>query len=95
MTYFAKITTFDNAMKRADGIANKRARAIETRFAAMNKNVSGSLGAAGRGFVALAGVGLGVRGLQELIDAATRSALGEAQSALWREIEALALPVGR
>jgi hypothetical protein len=29
------------------------------------------------------------------VGAATRSALGEAQSALWREVEALALPVGR
>ena len=65
----AKITTFDNAMKRADGIANKRARAIENRFAAMNKNVSSSF----RSGLALAGIGLGARGFQELVDAATRA----------------------
>ena len=37
----ARTKAFENALNKANGVANRRARSIETRFAKMNKAVSG------------------------------------------------------
>src|SRR5690606_38370381 len=57
---------------KAMGQTNKQAKRIENRFQKMNKNISGSFTAVGRGMaVAFAAAG-GARGAQSLIDSATR-----------------------
>ncbi|UXN70592.1 tape measure protein [Devosia neptuniae] len=64
----ARVAGFDREMKRAVGISNKNARSIETRFQAMNRNVSRSFsdfgGAIGKAFAGAAAL----RGAQQLID---------------------------
>ncbi|RLP21986.1 tail tape measure protein [Mesorhizobium sp. YM1C-6-2] len=47
----AKIDKFDKALARANGTANKRAKAIETRFSQMNSKVTGYLSTFGKGLV--------------------------------------------
>lgn len=68
----ARTAAFEKAMNRANGVANKRARAIESRFAMLNKRVGVGLGNAVRGWVAGLAAVLGARGLKSLSDAATR-----------------------
>lgn len=64
----ARVAGFDREMKRAVGISNKNARSIETRFQAMNRNVSRSFsdfgGMIGKAFAGAAAL----RGAQQLID---------------------------
>ncbi len=64
----ARIAGYEREMKRAVGISNKNARSIETRFQAMNRNVSRSFsdfgGAIGKAFAGAAAL----RGAQQLID---------------------------
>jgi tape measure domain-containing protein len=68
----ARTKSLETALNRANGIADKRARAIETRFARMSKSIEGSfskLGAgAGRAFALIGGVA----GLKSLTDSATK-----------------------
>ncbi len=63
---------FEKQLARANQTADKRARAIEARFAKMNKTISAGAtrlgGALGAAFLS----GSAVRGAQQLIDAATR-----------------------
>jgi tape measure domain-containing protein len=67
----ADIKKYENSLSRAQGITNQRARAIETRFAKMNKSISsGAAGAAvglGKAFAVIGGV----QGFKSLSDAAT------------------------
>ncbi|MGM4909119.1 tape measure protein [Rhizobium sp. 768_B6_N1_8] len=68
----ARTKAFENALNKANGVANSRARAIETRFAKMNKALSSSFsqfaGAAARAFAIVGGAA----GARNLIDTATR-----------------------
>lgn len=68
----AQTKKFENALNKANGVANKRARAIESRFERMNKRVSGgftSLSAKIAGAFAAAQT---LRGAKDLVDSATR-----------------------
>lgn len=64
----AQTKKFENALNKANGVANKRARAIESRFALMNKNATAGLARLGGAFAGAAAL----RGAQELIDASIR-----------------------
>ncbi|TWF53301.1 tape measure protein [Neorhizobium alkalisoli] len=67
----ADIRKYENALTRAQGVTNQRARAIETRFARMNKTINSGASAAAIGVgKAFALVG-GVQGFKSLSDAAT------------------------
>tara|TARA_R110002020_G_scaffold53905_8_gene150491 strand:+ start:20279 stop:22453 length:2175 start_codon:yes stop_codon:yes gene_type:complete len=68
----ADIKKYENALNRAQGVTNKRARAIESRFAKMNKTIaSGYNGLAVSAVKAFAVIG-GVNGFKNLSDSATR-----------------------
>lgn len=68
----ADIKKYENALNRASGITNQRARQIETRFAKMSKNInSGAANAAVAAGKAFALIG-GAQGFKTLSDAATR-----------------------
>lgn len=60
----ADVKGYQNALNRAQGITNRQARAIETRFAKMNSNINASF----RGMLAgsIAGVG-GISGTREIV----------------------------
>jgi len=68
----ADIKKYENALNKAQGQTNRRARAIETRFARMNKSISSGFGgiatAATRAFAVMGGVA----GAKALLDASTR-----------------------
>lgn len=64
----ARYASMERELRKASGVANKQARAIETRFQKMNTSVGTSLGRLGG---LLAG-GLSLRAAQQLIDASTR-----------------------
>lgn len=68
----ADIKKYENALNKAQGQTNRRARAIETRFAKMNRTIASgytALGAAAVKAFALIG---GANGAKNLIDSATR-----------------------
>lgn len=68
----ARTKAFENALNRANGVANSRARAIETRFARLNKTMTAGFNAAGNAAAkAFALIG-GTAGAKSLSDAATR-----------------------
>lgn len=64
----ARYTSLERQLARASGVANKRAREIETRFQRMNTSLAGSFGRLGG---LLAGA-VSIRAAQQLIDASTR-----------------------
>lgn len=64
----ARTRGFENALNKANGVANKRATAIEKRFKRVNSNVSRDLTRLGAVFVSAAAL----KGAQNLIDASTR-----------------------
>lgn len=68
----ADIKRYENALNKAMGVTNRRAKQIESRFAQMNKNINASFAGLGRGVVAAFAGGASIRGAQELIDASTR-----------------------
>lgn len=68
----ASQTKFERQLAAANRAANKQARAIEGRFAAMNKHIGASIGGAARGWAAGLAASLTVRGLVSLSDAATK-----------------------
>ncbi|WP_183097247.1 tape measure protein [Mesorhizobium sp. YM1C-6-2] len=68
----AKIDKFDKALARANGTANKRAKAIESRFVRMNKLASTSFAALGTKIAGAFAVAGGIRGAQQLLDTSTR-----------------------
>jgi tape measure domain-containing protein len=68
----ADIKKYENSLNRAMGVTNKNARAIETRFAAMNKKISSGAASAAAGAArAFALIG-GAAGFKSLSDSATR-----------------------
>ncbi len=68
----ARTVAFQKALDRANGVANRRAKAIESRFAAMNKRVSATFAGLGRGAIGVFAGAASLRGAQQLIDASTR-----------------------
>ncbi|MDR6757842.1 tape measure domain-containing protein [Mycoplana sp. BE70] len=64
----ARTKAFENALNKANGVANKRATAIERRFQAMNRNLSSGFNAAARAFAIIGGAA----GAKNLVDTATR-----------------------
>lgn len=68
----ADVRKYENALSRAQGVTNKRARAIENSFSRMNKNIAAgttaSAVALGKAFAVIGGA----QGLQTLSDSATR-----------------------
>ena len=64
--------TFEKQLARANGVANRRARQIESRFERMNKRLGASLGGIGKRFVAGLAAGITMREIVRLTDAATR-----------------------
>lgn len=72
VTLEARTKAFENALNRANGVANSRARAIETRFARLNKTMTAGFNAAGNAAAkAFALIG-GTAGAKSLSDTATR-----------------------
>ena len=69
----ARTKAFENALNRANGTANKRARQIEKRFADMNKNISATFSNSLKNATALAGVGLSAREVIQYADAWTQA----------------------
>jgi tape measure domain-containing protein len=68
----ADIKKYENALNRASGVANRQARAIETRFSKMNKTIQAGAASTAGGLVkAFALVG-GAQGFKNLSDSATR-----------------------
>jgi tape measure domain-containing protein len=68
----ARIAGYEREMKRAVGISNRSAKGIETRFAAMNRNVSTNFSGLGRTIAGAFAGAAALRGAQTLIDASTR-----------------------
>ncbi len=68
----ADIKRYENALNRAMGQTNKRARSIERRFTAMNKNITSGFVGLGRSLAGAFAVAGGVRGIQTLLDASIR-----------------------
>ncbi len=68
----ADVKGYQNALNRAQGITNRQARAIESRFASMNKRLTASYsGVAAGAAKAFALIG-GAQGFRQLSDSATR-----------------------
>jgi len=68
----ADIKQYQNAMNRANGITNKTARQIESRFDALSKHVSAGVAGIGRGIAGAFATAAALRGAQQLIDTSTR-----------------------
>lgn len=69
----ARTKAFENALNRANGVANKSARQIERRFADMNKNISATFANSLKNATALAGVGFSAREIVQYADAWTQA----------------------
>lgn len=69
----ADMKGFDKAMNRAIGVTERRTRAIENRFAKMNKNISTSFASSLRAGVAGIGAALSVREVASYADAWTEA----------------------
>lgn len=68
----ADVKKYENALNRANGITNQRARAIESRFKKMNSTIAASYGGMASGAIrAFALIG-GAQGFKTLSDSATR-----------------------
>ncbi|KQZ99576.1 hypothetical protein ASD64_14690 [Mesorhizobium sp. Root157] len=71
----ADIKKYENALNRAMGVTNRQAKAIESRFARMNKRVASSMsfsGSFGRGLLGGLAAGFSAQGVQQLLDSATK-----------------------
>lgn len=68
----ADVKQYQNALNRAMGITNQRARQVESRFSQMNKRVASSFVGLGRGMVAGLVAGLGAREIGQLADSAIK-----------------------
>ncbi|NRP70613.1 hypothetical protein ILFOPFJJ_01494 [Ensifer psoraleae] len=69
----ARTKAFENALNRANNVANQRARAIDKRFKDLNKSVTASFANMLKGGVAIGGVGLGTREITQYVDAWTEA----------------------
>ncbi len=63
---------FEKQLAKANQTANKRARSIEARFNRMNKNLSRGFSGLGASIAKTLAVAGGIRGMQSLLDSATR-----------------------
>lgn len=68
----ARTTAFEKAMQQANGTAKRQARSIERRFQQMNKNLSSGFSGVGSSLSKAFAVAGGIRGMQSLLDSATR-----------------------
>jgi tape measure domain-containing protein len=68
----ARTTAFERAMAKANGTANRQARSIERRFQQMNRNLSAGFAGLGSSLTKAFAVAGGLRGMQSLLDSATR-----------------------
>src|SRR5690606_6429991 len=68
----ARTTAFERALRQANGTANRQARSIERRFQQMNRNIASGFGGLGASITKAFAVVGGVRGMQTLLDSATR-----------------------
>jgi tape measure domain-containing protein len=67
----ARTKAFENALNRANGVANRRAKDIETRFTKMNKAITSRFAMAGGDIAKAFAVIGGAKGFQSLADSAT------------------------
>lgn len=68
----ARTTAFERALRQANGSANRQARSIERRFQQMNRNLSAGFAGLGSSLTKAFAVAGGIRGMQTLLDSATR-----------------------
>ncbi|WP_454287080.1 tape measure protein [Rhizobium arsenicireducens] len=68
----ARTKAFENALNKANGVANRQANSIEKRFKTMNKGLSSSFVGLGRGIAAAIGGSYILREVGRLSEAATR-----------------------
>ncbi len=64
----ARTASFEKALQKANGTANRQARAIEKRFQSMNDNISRSFQNMLRAGAAIGGIGIGVSEIQKMAD---------------------------
>ncbi len=64
----ARTAAFEKALQKANGTANRQARAIEKRFQSMNDNISRSFQNMLRAGAAIGGIGIGVSEIQKMAD---------------------------
>lgn len=69
----ARTKAFENALNRANNVANQRAKAIDKRFKDLNRSVTASFANMLKGGVAIGGVGLGTREITQYADAWTEA----------------------
>lgn len=68
----ARTKAFENALNRANGIADKRARSIETRFAKMAKTLNSSVSSLATKFGVAIGGALSVKSINDFLDSFTK-----------------------
>lgn len=68
----ADVKKYENALNKAMGVTNKRARAMESRFTKMNRNISSGFGDVSLGIAKAFAVIGGARGFQTLLDSSTK-----------------------
>jgi tape measure domain-containing protein len=68
----ARTTAFEKAMVRANSVAQKNTKSIESRFSKMNSGVAGQLQSFSKGFVGAFAGAAALQAAQKLIDASTR-----------------------
>src|SRR5690606_20908140 len=68
----ARTAAFERALQWANGTANRQARSIERRFQQMNRNLTSGFGGLGKSLVKAFAVAGGIRGMQTLLDSATK-----------------------
>lgn len=68
----ADFKKYENALNKAMGVTNRQARNIERRFQTMNRNLTSGFAGLGSSLTKAFAVAGGVRGLQSLLDSATR-----------------------
>ena len=69
----ADVRGYQNALNRAQGVANRQARAIESRFQKMSGNINRSFQDSLKGAVALAGTAISATAIQQYADAWTEA----------------------
>jgi tape measure domain-containing protein len=68
----ARTAAFEKAIVRANSVANRQAKAIESRFAQMNGRIGSSIASAAKGWIGALAAGFTAREFVALSDAATR-----------------------
>lgn len=68
----ADFKKYENALNKAMGVTNRQARSIERRFQTMNRNLTSGFTGLGSSLTKAFAVAGGVRGMQSLLDSATK-----------------------